>query len=1040
LPFKLHLRLDSERQTTIRESLPPGTRIEPGFDGRHASVVDAPKDDDPFGTATLLLSDYLESSLEQVVVEGAPGQGKSTLAQYICQVHRIRWLNKTSDARKLVDRHKATPLRIPIKADFRDLAAWIAGGDPFALADDSASNVDNKSLEAFLARLITHASGGIVFSVADLIALSKIAPLMIVIDGLDEVADIKRRAEVVAVVSKAIPRMRANCLGLRVIITSRPAAFANSPGFERDEFPHLQLDYVTRSQIDLYARKWMDARHVLQSDRAEFESVLKQKLDEPHVRDLAKNPMQLAILLSLLHRMGVALPDKRTQLYDSYINHFFERESVKDSAVRQHKDLLKDIHKYLAWMLHNAAEVGRKSSSGRITQTDLRDLLEDYLGREHHDPAILNDIFRATAERIVMLVSRIQGTYEFEVQPLREYFAARYLYDTAPYSPPGGERAGTKPDRLNAIARNFYWLNVVRFFCGCYSKGELLDLSHQVIELINDPALGQTRHPVMLAAMLLSDWVFSQRPVAVQQVAASLSSSDSLLRFSPASAASRTDQLIQIPLSCGGAQITNSVFNILDLPSTKPDFAGRLAAIARATETKSGILDRWLTGASSLSTLGVPKWLRNGQKLGCLREAPKEAICRSLGDGSLSRPTISALSSEGRYDCIFTSSENSRVFDEFFQTALPGELDIDTVTGPVFLLPAFLHMQNLWVYAHRTYFFEHILSAVQSFRQTYLEDAQFSFSEDLSLAKHCYAFSKAFAEFFDPEQTSTPAVVDLERLINDLAAKLGDPPITISLANSICFVTRKGRPKTGQPSIYDSSVGICDRFRFARSQAKNIQWWRESFSNCEAAFSPQSLLFHLALWSHASDSVVFELQEKIGEYLEDLNDSDWRQLLRFVAFAQRRRYNMHMGVDKQPIPFAIKSKRLALLLARRYSPRFGDQIYSQHLATWHDDAYALAEYRQHHAIEMAFRDDLAWDDALAVVRETYGQGVTSRPDSMYYERRRNKIPSNVAKAILAAPADYPLYLWDAAEIVVSSSAGRSIRTVNSIARQEKWFD
>lgn len=74
------------------------------------------------------------------------------------------------------------------------------------------------------------------------------------------------------------------------------------------------------------------------------------------------------------------------------------------------------------------------------------------------------------------LVSRVQGTFEFEVQPLREYFAARYLYDTAPYSPSGAQRRGTLPDRFDAIARNFYWLNVTRFYAGCYSSGELASL------------------------------------------------------------------------------------------------------------------------------------------------------------------------------------------------------------------------------------------------------------------------------------------------------------------------------------------------------------------------------------------------------------------------------------------------------------------------------------------------------------------------------------------------------------------------------------
>ena len=115
-------------------------------------------------------------------------------------------------------------------------------------------------------------------------------------------------------------------------------------------------------------------------------------------------------------------------------------------------------------------------------------------------------------ERVVALVSRVQGTYEFEVQPLREYFAARHVYETAPYSPTGAEKRGTRPDRFDAIAKNLYWLNVTRFYAGCYSKGELPSLVDRIEELSKDQVFRYTRHPQDLSVTLLSDWVFTQHP------------------------------------------------------------------------------------------------------------------------------------------------------------------------------------------------------------------------------------------------------------------------------------------------------------------------------------------------------------------------------------------------------------------------------------------------------------------------------------------------------------------------------------------------
>jgi hypothetical protein len=83
----------------------------------------------------------------------------------------------------------------------------------------------------------------------------------------------------------------------------------------------------------------MKARNLSYKDASDFRSVLSQKLDQPHMRDLARNPMQLAILLNLIQTRGLSLPDKRTHLYDSYMELFFSREAEKSSIVPEHRGL-----------------------------------------------------------------------------------------------------------------------------------------------------------------------------------------------------------------------------------------------------------------------------------------------------------------------------------------------------------------------------------------------------------------------------------------------------------------------------------------------------------------------------------------------------------------------------------------------------------------------------------------------------------------------------------------------------------------------------
>ena len=86
--------------------------------------------------------------------------------------------------------------------------------------------------------------------------------------------------------------------------------------------------------------------------------------------------MQLSILLFLIRTKGVSLPDKRTHLYDRYVDVFFDREAEKTEWVLKHRPELEGIHQALGWKLHAAAEVGGDgtipSMSWQISSTRIR--------------------------------------------------------------------------------------------------------------------------------------------------------------------------------------------------------------------------------------------------------------------------------------------------------------------------------------------------------------------------------------------------------------------------------------------------------------------------------------------------------------------------------------------------------------------------------------------------------------------------------------------------------------------------------------------
>ena len=136
----------------------------------------------------------------------------------------------------------------------------LAGRDPFS--DDQAAPLPpniTPLLESFLAAQV-HRYTARSFTVDDLAAVARSSQLLIMLDGFDEVADIPTRNRLVAEISDAATRLEVSAKSLQIVVTSRPAAFANSPGFSREEWQHIEIMALSRSAIDNYTKKWLEAR------------------------------------------------------------------------------------------------------------------------------------------------------------------------------------------------------------------------------------------------------------------------------------------------------------------------------------------------------------------------------------------------------------------------------------------------------------------------------------------------------------------------------------------------------------------------------------------------------------------------------------------------------------------------------------------------------------------------------------------------------------------------------------------------------------
>ncbi|NLS72515.1 NACHT domain-containing protein [Bradyrhizobium brasilense] len=974
----------------------------------------------------------------RTVLEGAPGQGKSTITQYICQIHRVRLLDR--DRRLIPAEHFDGVVRFPLRVDLRDFASWLAGKNPYASDPNAVRPADSQnSLESFLAFQISQSSGGHAFSVSDISAVARVSHLLIVLDGFDEVADIPTREQIVKEISRGATRLETTSRSLQIIVTSRPAAFAKSPGFSRKDWTHLSLRSMEIAQINEYADKWMRARHLTQQEKADFREVLVQKLDQPHMRDLARNPMQLAILLSLIQTRGLSLPDKRTALYDSYMELFFSREAEKSSVVREHRDLLVDLHQFLAWVIQTEAE--EANSKGSITEEQLKNVLRDYLAREGHQTSLVDDLFVGMVERVVALVSRVEGTFEFEVQPLREYFAARHLYETAPYSPPGREKHGTKPERFDVLARNFYWLNVTRFYCGCYSRGELSSLADGLMELAQDESYKFTSYPRLLILMLLSDWVFTQQPLVVSRLTKEVTRDPGFRILLASLWRERSAVSLISPERCGRTELIRESVQVLSCCESL-DVIQILATSIRQSSKPAEIESLWL---SIRGNLPDNRWLYIGRLLGVLTATDSDKL-DTLYEAFGSH-LVSEVGLVGRYEFI---QSRTSTFSEALEEILDGNgiRMVDHGPGgpsPYIARVAFALEIGSYnnIFTHASPYFSravaHGLALRDSFEYSMHNGPKdWQRADDLrdkvspELLDRCERFLQAFNNAMSTKSSTwSTSLRPWTALVSAGMAEFGMKPIFLDLALLAAGINSKTENGAIGGGITDETVPLCERIRFARLRSGAVNWWREQLERCSDDEQLVFVLTCLLVWG--TPRTILMLAETVAVNLDRLSLSQWDRLLARLGRASR---NDGFTVDNQLTAKLNKSPlRFCIVFASRLAGEAAERIVL--LATRNydgKDRRILKMSIDAHRAE-AQRNPSKWKEALGAIRHGYDRGVTFPP----YWGDSNDLPISIARVICSQAAEYPLSLVEAAQNQLTKLIGSTARPPGRTAKVEGWF-
>lgn len=543
------------------------------------------------------------------VLVGGPGQGKTTVGQFACQLFRLSLL---------LDRpHHLLPPEVnePLSALLEQCRASIPLGLPrtrrfpvrVTLSEfATALNADRElSLLAFIARQIERRTGRTV-SPDDLRGWLSTYPWFLVLDGLDEVPASTNREDVLKKVEDFwIDAAQVNA-DVLVLATTRPQGYSDdfSPAYYR----HLWLAPLSPRRAMAYARRLVEVRYAGEPDRQQkLLSRLQLASKQEATARLMRSPLQITIMAALVDQTGTP-PQDRWRLFHDYYEVIYNRERERPipaaELLREYKPNIDAIHHLVGLVLQVESEraggAEAKLPADRFAALVTARLEEEgFSGQALH--RLKDRIIDAAANRLVFLVGLEAGQVGFEIRSLQESMAAEAIMT--------GSQDKIQ-ERLRRFAPIASWRNVFLFAAGrCFLQEQhLRDTIHTVCIELDDQLAGPVGRATLagsaLALDLLEDGVAHRQPKYARLLAQCAAR---LLELPP------TDMHARLADVCEGeveTVVRENVENTLAVqgPGTLAAWATLLPLAGRGLRWASELADRsWPSDASEqLNLLSLP--------------------------------------------------------------------------------------------------------------------------------------------------------------------------------------------------------------------------------------------------------------------------------------------------------------------------------------------------------------------------------------------------------------------------------------------------
>ncbi|MFM9379456.1 NACHT domain-containing protein [Gordonia sp. VNK21] len=447
-----------------------------------------------------------------LVITGAPGNGKSTVAKYLTQVYRANFIRREANQDSIIDLIERTEKSLErIRVSGPKNPRWALRVDLADMANDMGPS-GGPNIKRWLSDLVTR-STELSVEPASLSDWMQAWPTLLIFDGYDEVTMPQHRHRVVDEITGLLEWSDAKDADLMIVITTRRTGYTER--FIPDEFDQIDLDELTASEAAEYASHITSQR--LDGDQNHRLRIL-ERFDEAAknaaVERLLRTPLQVLIMTIILGGSG-DLPTTRYQLFWNYFDTVFKREANKSTAnrsfFRDHRSAIVELHQIVGLILQIRCEETDESVA-KMPRSELFDIAQRYMREDEHDEttvaAFSERIFDVATQRLVLLTADQNDTVSFDVRSLQELMAGTRLV--------GGADEQTRVN-LEMTALSPHWRNTWLFAAGKMANDSrprrqmLLEIVETCDDIGNWPAWLCPTGPE-LAANLLEDGLAADRP------------------------------------------------------------------------------------------------------------------------------------------------------------------------------------------------------------------------------------------------------------------------------------------------------------------------------------------------------------------------------------------------------------------------------------------------------------------------------------------------------------------------------------------------